>query len=391
MRPRLWLMPVDLHYGGWPACGEVDVAQFAGKDALYAEVMFGGPRDHRRVMHEAQPEKPLDYSGDFHTFALEWQPCEMRWYVDGTRYAVQTSWSCSNAPFPAPFDRAFYLMLGMGVDKTKTEEAGDRPHALMVDWIRVYQAVGNKPPQLKLTSPPNGAKLPAGPIRIEADATDPDDNLARVEFYNGDTLIGTDEEAPFRFAWDVGDGCYNIVARAVDKDGFACSAAAAVETGKGCPPTPFHGEPLPIPGRIEAEDYDSSVKGESYFDHDPSNNGGAYRPDEGVDIQPCSEGGFNTCWMMDGEWMQYTINVAESGEYDVTFRVGSPFDTARIRIEMDGEDVTGVQAVPQTGDWQRYTDLTVNSVRLDAGEHIMRIVVVVNGLNLNYVEFAKVE
>ncbi|MEL7163712.1 MAG: hypothetical protein AAFN92_23335, partial [Bacteroidota bacterium] len=46
--------------------------------------------------------------------------------------------------------------------------------------------------------------------------------------------------------------------------------------------SPYFDEPLQIPGAIQAEDYDRGGQGVAYNDSDESNNGGSYRPDEGV-------------------------------------------------------------------------------------------------------------
>ena len=43
--------------------------------------------------------------------------------------------------------------------------------------------------------------------------------------------------------------------------------------------------PIPVPGRIEAEDYDTNGPGISYYDTTPGNSGAAYRNDD-VDIEP---------------------------------------------------------------------------------------------------------
>jgi hypothetical protein len=259
---------------------------------------------------------------------------------------------------------------------------------MYVDWIRVYQTGGNnKPPQVKIKSPASKAKLAGGDIVIETTASDPDGNLEKVEFYNGDKLIGEANKPPYNFKWVAGDGCFKIIARAIDREGFVCADSIEVENGIGCPPVPYHGKPSEIPGKIEAEDFDESPKGEAYFDSDSANNGGAYR-NTGVDIQPCSEGGFDIGWMETDEWMQYTVNVTKAGRYDIRCRVGSPNDTAKIHIEFNGVNKTGSLAVPLTGDWQKYTDLIARDVKLAEGVQVMKVFVEFSGLNLNYIEIA---
>ncbi|MBN1599378.1 MAG: hypothetical protein JW894_13880, partial [Bacteroidales bacterium] len=56
--------------------------------------------------------------------------------------------------------------------------------------------------------------------------------------------------------------------------------------------TPYNGV-IAIPGTVEAENYDNGGEGVAYHDNDASNNGGQYRTSEGVDIEACSEGGYN--------------------------------------------------------------------------------------------------
>lgn len=226
-------------------------------------------------------------------------------------------------------------------------------------------------------------------VTLRADASDVDDNLVGVEFYSGDQRLALDRDEPFSFEWSPADGCYDVIARAVDEDGFGRSDNTEIIVGKGCPPTPFHGRPAAIPGRIEAEDFDKSRKNDAYFDTDASNNGGAYRLDCGVDIQPCSAGGFNLGWMIAGEWTRYTVAVTEAGKYDVRCRVASPNDTARIHLELDGTNITGPLPIPNTGDWQNFTDVVVRGVSLAKGEQVLRMVVESEGLNLDYVEFTR--
>ena len=80
----------------------------------------------------------------------------------------------------------------------------------------------------------------------------------------------------------------------------------------------------PMPGRIEAEDYDVGGPGIGYFDTTPGNEGGAYRADD-VDIKPSVEGGYVVGWFAAEEWLAYTVDVQSDGAYVFQARVGSVF------------------------------------------------------------------
>jgi beta-glucanase (GH16 family) len=137
--------------------------------------------------------------------------------------------------------------------------------------------------------------------------------------------------------------------------------------------TPFLGFAHGIPGQIEAEDYDLGGEGLAYHDCDTANNGGAYRPGEGVDVEPSSEGAFDVGWTCQGEWIEYTVNVAAAGTYQIDARVASLATGGSFRLEFDGVDQTGVVSVPATGGWQSWTTVTATATLL-AGEQIMRYV-----------------
>ncbi|MES2439172.1 MAG: LamG-like jellyroll fold domain-containing protein, partial [Verrucomicrobiota bacterium] len=82
------------------------------------------------------------------------------------------------------------------------------------------------PPTVSLTSPVNGAYAAApADITLQADAADPDGTIAKVEFFSGTMLIGTDTEAPYRFEWsDVPAGSYTVIVKATDNDGLVATA-----------------------------------------------------------------------------------------------------------------------------------------------------------------------
>ncbi|RAV98202.1 xylosidase [Pseudochryseolinea flava] len=154
-------------------------------------------------------------------------------------------------------------------------------------------------------------------------------------------------------------------------------------------PTKGHGTPYgnnawPIPGIIQAEDFDNGGQIIAYSDSDSSNNGGKYRPDEFVDIENCGEGGFNVGWISGGEWLEYTVNVSIAGTYVLEIRVASANATgSSVRVEFGTEDVTGKMVVPNTNGWQSYQTIS-KEVTLPQGTHIMRLLMGDGAFNINH-------
>ena len=151
-------------------------------------------------------------------------------------------------------------------------------------------------------------------------------------------------------------------------------------------PGPYSGSPIPIPGKVEMEEYDVGGQGVTYNDLTTGNAGGDFRNDDvDVELSGDNDGSHNVGWMEAGEWMEYTVNVAASGTYEFEFRVASTGTAGSFHVEFNGTDVTGSVSVPNTGDWQVYETITVSNVTLSAGEQTMRFAVETAGFNINHV------
>jgi uncharacterized delta-60 repeat protein len=167
---------------------------------------------------------------------------------------------------------------------------------------------------------------------------------------------------------------------------------------------PVRGAAWPIPGRIEAEDYDNGGPEVAYFDTTINLNDATgayqsnYRPGSGVDLETDSDGGNNVhvAYVRAGEWLQYTVNVAGSGFYNVQARVASAGTGGTFHLELDGVDKTGPMAIPDTGGWLAFQTITNPGVLLPSGLHSLRVVFDGNGANgvfvgnLNYLTIAGV-
>jgi lysophospholipase L1-like esterase len=100
--------------------------------------------------------------------------------------------------------------------------------------------VSNQAPAVSINSPVSNTNYiaPAG-IAINASATDADGTVSKVEFYNGNTLLGSDAASPYSFVWNnVAAGTYTLTARATDNSGaVTISSAVAITVSTACTPT----------------------------------------------------------------------------------------------------------------------------------------------------------
>lgn len=146
---------------------------------------------------------------------------------------------------------------------------------------------------------------------------------------------------------------------------------------------------IALPGRFEVEDYKPGGSGVGYYDTTAGNTGGKYRTDD-VDIQTTSDtsGTYNVAYVAAGEWLAYDVNVTTAGSYRFTVRAATPYTGNKVRIEIDGVNVTGSMTLPNTGGWQAWTNVVSNPVSLSAGPHTLRLVAESSNLNLNYVSVA---
>jgi Carbohydrate binding module (family 6) len=149
---------------------------------------------------------------------------------------------------------------------------------------------------------------------------------------------------------------------------------------------PFGGTPAAIPGTVQAENYDAGGQGVAYNVTAVHGTDNGYRTD-GVDLEVTTDtgGGVNLGWTASGQWFKYTVNVATAGTYKVTFRVASEsaiVDALHIS-NSSGTNLSGSVAVPDTGLWQTWTNVTA-TVTLPAGVQTLTLDQDSGGWNINY-------
>lgn len=170
--PAIWMLPTDYVYGGWAASGEIDIVEAvnlkAPSDAggqlsgtperrVYGTLHYGAawPNNVESGQEYYMPDD-VNPADDFHTYALEWEKDEIRWYVDGVHYATQRSsgWYSQYTENggvvigeeDAPYNQRFHLLLNLAVGGGWAGNTNDKgiddsalPQTLVVDYVRVYE------------------------------------------------------------------------------------------------------------------------------------------------------------------------------------------------------------------------------------------------------------
>jgi hypothetical protein len=154
----------------------------------------------------------------------------------------------------------------------------------------------------------------------------------------------------------------------------ALAGCAGAEVWPG-PSRPYEGRPHRIPGLIETEHFDEGGEGFAFHDLDEKNQGVPYRPG-GVDIEPREDASnrHNIGWVRAGEWLNYTVDILETGTYLLEMRVASHKKGGVFHLEVDGVDVTGPIELPDTGGWKFMKPLAVPGVKLRKGLSVLRCV-----------------
>ncbi|WP_020618465.1 carbohydrate binding domain-containing protein [Paenibacillus daejeonensis] len=237
--PAFWMMPQDSEYGVWASSGEIDIMEARGRqpDHVGGTIHYGGVWPGNKYMGREYYFPQGQSIAEYHTYALEWEPGELRWYVDGQLYSTLNNWDSQGQDqptryaYPAPFDKPFYMILNLAVggtyDGNREPEPSMFPAQMEVDYVRVYELTGR--PYREAVQPivdkeelPPGAKLPVDgnyiydsgydrPITTvtkDSDTLHPQDwNFVALDTFGGRGSVAIEETGGSRFARvDIAEG-----------------------------------------------------------------------------------------------------------------------------------------------------------------------------------------
>jgi len=97
--------------------------------------------------------------------------------------------------------------------------AGGQADSFSAQTVTNNVGNANQPPVISISSPTkSNSYIAPATITIETTVSDPDNNLSRVEFYQGTLKIGELSASPYTFVWkDVAEGTYSLTAIAIDQ------------------------------------------------------------------------------------------------------------------------------------------------------------------------------
>ncbi len=174
--PAFWMLPEQDKYGAWASSGEIDVMESWGSqpEKVAGTIHYGENWPNNKYTGKDYHFPDGERIDQWHTYAVEWEPGELRWYVDGNLYQTQNDWyskgknTATNYSYPAPFDQNFYLVMNLAVGgwfDGEVDATTKFPAEMEVDYVRVYDLKNRDyrepvEPVYEDVTLPDGAKQP---------------------------------------------------------------------------------------------------------------------------------------------------------------------------------------------------------------------------------------
>ncbi|EWM16741.1 family 16 glycosylhydrolase, partial [Kutzneria sp. 744] len=137
MWPAFWMLGDNIGSAGWPQCGEIDIMENVGNEPNTVHGTIHGPGYSGSAGVGAAYNGPV-FADDFHTYAIDWSPNQIKWSVDGNVYETRTPADVNGNQWV--FDHPFYIILNLAVGgywPGDPDGSTSFPQQLVVDYVHV--------------------------------------------------------------------------------------------------------------------------------------------------------------------------------------------------------------------------------------------------------------
>lgn len=288
-------------------------------------------------------------------------------YWDGQNWIMIPNQSHSSDA-PVAGERNTVRFPSLATRKIRVNMVAAEKHAVGITELETYYEVTDEPIILTATLANAMRNLPYKDSLVVAGGTKP----YTFTLEKGTLPVGLSlDDRGCIIGKSTEDGKTEFTLSVKDNAGKECLKVFTIKTSHSEPYT----APIEIPGTVELEYYDKGGEGVAYHDTELSNLGNVFRSLEGVDLFAIGGGGYGVGWTHSGEWMQYTVDVKEAGEYDATIYYATISAVILAELWLDNERLDEEFFLPYTGTWgttpEGYRTYTIKTT-LPAGEHKLR-------------------
>lgn len=134
-----WMLGEDIATAGWPRSGEIDIMENIGAPHTIYGTLHGPGYSGGDGVGAAYTRMDIDFAAEFHTFAVEWRPEEIRWFVDD---ALFFQINAGDTPGPWVYDHPFFILLNLAVGGNwpgSPDASTSFPQQFVIDYVRVYR------------------------------------------------------------------------------------------------------------------------------------------------------------------------------------------------------------------------------------------------------------
>lgn len=139
--PAFWMLGDNIEDVGWPQTGEIDIMEYRGQEPNIVHGSLHGPgySGGSPVTSRFRLSDGAIFPDNFHVFAVEWDPGQVSWFVDGERFNTVTSPEVRGRG-QWVYDHPFFLILNLAVGGAflgNPDASTVFPQTMRVDYVRV--------------------------------------------------------------------------------------------------------------------------------------------------------------------------------------------------------------------------------------------------------------